>query len=130
MWNEISCTKLQLPPGPLTRGLPPPDPWSLCPLSSTEFVEPPSNKIPGYATRAVSENSEKEDSCNSERRWLYNTVYMKLPHPCTGCTAQSGTRSENTETCSQPHCCAATNNAVCRAVLSSVSATVMQTCTL
>ena len=25
----------------LTRGLPPPDPRSLCPLSSTEFVEPP-----------------------------------------------------------------------------------------
>ena len=52
MWNEISCTKLQLPPEPLTRGLPPPDPCSLCPLSSTEFVEPPPppNKIPGYAT--------------------------------------------------------------------------------
>ena len=28
-----------------------PDPRSLCPLSSTEFVEPPHpNKIPGYAT--------------------------------------------------------------------------------
>jgi hypothetical protein len=25
----------------VTRGLPPPDPRSLCPLSSTEFVEPP-----------------------------------------------------------------------------------------
>ena len=39
---------------PLTRGLPPPDPRSLCPLSSTEFVEPPTpsipNKILGYAT--------------------------------------------------------------------------------
>ena len=37
---------------PLTRGLPPSDPRSLCPLSSTEFVEtpPPPNKIPGYAT--------------------------------------------------------------------------------
>ena len=30
-WNEISCTNLQLPPEPLTRGLPPPDPHSLCP---------------------------------------------------------------------------------------------------
>jgi len=31
--------------------LPPPDPRSLCPLSSTDFVEPlPPNKIPGYAT--------------------------------------------------------------------------------
>ena len=38
---EKSCTTLQLPPEPLTRGLPPPDPRSLCPLSSTEFVEPP-----------------------------------------------------------------------------------------
>ena len=37
----MSCTKLQLPPEPLTRGLPPPDPRSLCPLSSTEFVDPP-----------------------------------------------------------------------------------------
>jgi len=31
IWNEISCTKLQLPPEPLTRGLPIPDPRSLCP---------------------------------------------------------------------------------------------------
>ena len=33
-------SKLHLPPEPLTRGLPPPDPRSLSPLSSTEFVEP------------------------------------------------------------------------------------------
>ena len=39
MCNEISCTKLQLPPQPLNRGLLPPDPHSLCPLSSTEFVK-------------------------------------------------------------------------------------------
>ena len=43
--NEISCTKLQLPPELLTRGLRPPrSPFS---LSSTEFVETPPNKIPG-----------------------------------------------------------------------------------
>jgi hypothetical protein len=30
-----------MPPEPVTRGLPPPDPRSLCPVSSTEFVEPP-----------------------------------------------------------------------------------------
>jgi len=42
--------KLQLPPEPLTRGLLPPDPHSLCPLSSTEFVDPPPEKTPGYAT--------------------------------------------------------------------------------
>ena len=46
----MSCTKLQLPPGPLNRGLPPPDRRSLSPLSSTEFVDPPPNKTPGYAT--------------------------------------------------------------------------------
>jgi len=52
---KFYCAKLQLPPEPLTRGLPPPpDPCSLCPLSSTEFVETPTppNKIPWYATGA------------------------------------------------------------------------------
>jgi hypothetical protein len=34
-------TKLQLYPEPLTRGPLPPDPRSLCSLSSAEFVEPP-----------------------------------------------------------------------------------------
>jgi hypothetical protein len=37
---------------PLTRGLPPADPRSLCPLSSTEFVEPP-EKIPEYAIASI-----------------------------------------------------------------------------
>jgi hypothetical protein len=32
---------------PLTRGANAPDPRSVCPLSSTEFVEPPLEKIPG-----------------------------------------------------------------------------------
>jgi len=35
---------------PWLWGYCPPDPHSLCPLSSTEFVEPLPNKIPGYAT--------------------------------------------------------------------------------
>ena len=35
---------------PWLGGLLPPDPRSLCPLSSTEFVEPSPKKIPGYAT--------------------------------------------------------------------------------
>jgi hypothetical protein len=34
-------TKLQLSPEPLTRGPLRPDPRSLCPLSSAEFVGPP-----------------------------------------------------------------------------------------
>jgi hypothetical protein len=37
----------------LNRGLPPPDPRSLFRLSSTEFFEPPPNKIPGYATEYI-----------------------------------------------------------------------------
>ena len=38
-----------------------PDPCSLCPLSSTEFVEPPTppKKIPGYAT-----GSARDFFCN------------------------------------------------------------------
>jgi hypothetical protein len=35
---------------PQTRGLPPPDPRFLCPLFSTEFVEPARKKNPGCAT--------------------------------------------------------------------------------
>jgi hypothetical protein len=37
----------------VTRGLPPPDPHSLSPLSSTEFVKPPLKKIPRYAAAAL-----------------------------------------------------------------------------
>ena len=40
MWNEISCTKLQLPPEPLTRGLLSPDPRSLCPVLNWIFWTP------------------------------------------------------------------------------------------
>ena len=36
-----------MPPEPLTKGLLPPDPSPLCPLSSTEFVEPPRTKFLG-----------------------------------------------------------------------------------
>ena len=50
-----------MPPEPLSRGLPPPDPHSLSPLSSTEFVEPPPKKIPGYATANISPPSIFQD---------------------------------------------------------------------
>jgi hypothetical protein len=48
---KISCKKLQLPPEPLTRGLPPPDPVLsvLCPQLNL-LNTPTPNKIPGYAT--------------------------------------------------------------------------------
>ena len=46
--------KLQLPPDPLTRGLPPPEPHALCPqlnlLNTLPPTSRPANKIPGYAT--------------------------------------------------------------------------------
>ena len=49
MCNEISCTKLQLPPKPLARGYRPQIPflYVLCP--QLNLLSPP-NKIPGYAT--------------------------------------------------------------------------------
>jgi hypothetical protein len=46
---------------PLTRGLPPPDPRSLCLLSSTEFVEPPRTKFLG--TPLVGTNSLCYHNC-------------------------------------------------------------------
>ena len=42
---NYSCLK-----NPRLGGLPPTEPRSLCPLPSTEFVEPLPNKISGYAT--------------------------------------------------------------------------------
>jgi hypothetical protein len=45
--------------GTSDKGLPPPDPHSLCLLSSYEFVEPPPTKkkflkkVPGYATATL-----------------------------------------------------------------------------
>jgi hypothetical protein len=53
-----------MPPEPLTRGLPSPDPRSLCPLSSAEFVEPPPKKNPGYATAAT----HKYAACPLQRK--------------------------------------------------------------
>jgi hypothetical protein len=49
-------------------GLPPPDP---CPLSLTEFVEPPSlNKIPVYATAADNLNNPSW-KCGQPVYYLY-----------------------------------------------------------
>ena len=60
-----------MPPEPLTKGLPPPDPRSLCPLSSTEFVEPsPPKKIPGYAT-------VHERTCTQPEVHVNNLCYVR-----------------------------------------------------
>jgi hypothetical protein len=64
---------------PLTRGLPPPDPRSLCPLSSTEFVgtPPPPNKIPGYATDL---NHTGTGICQRAPEYLINSLLVSS-HP-------------------------------------------------
>jgi hypothetical protein len=46
-WSESGFHSFANWVEPLTMELPFPDPHSLCPLSSTEFVEPPTKKIPG-----------------------------------------------------------------------------------
>jgi hypothetical protein len=68
----------RLPPEPLTRGLPPPDPRSVCPMSSTEFVEtpPPLNKMPGYATVLI---------CHTRHNWYLSSSWQDLdPLTCSG----------------------------------------------
>jgi hypothetical protein len=59
---------------PLTRRLLPPDPHSLCPLSSAEFVEPPPKKIPGYAT---AENIIISDIHKSVRKFALKSKSLK-----------------------------------------------------
>jgi len=62
---------------PWLGGLPPPDPRSLCPLSSTEFVEPPPNKIPGYATA-----SPHRRFSSSSFNFQYYLVYIQTSSSC------------------------------------------------
>jgi hypothetical protein len=81
---------------PLTRGLPPPDPRSLCSLSSTEFVEPPPplslEKIPGYATDSgggwVGLRSDLDGYGEEKILYLYRTVQSgasSSPDPAFEC---------------------------------------------
>jgi hypothetical protein len=72
IWVSFIC---KLSVEPLTRGLPPPDPRSVCPLSLTEFVEPPwrnppPEKIPRYAT------DDHLRSCYEESMHTRTTVIM------------------------------------------------------
>jgi hypothetical protein len=52
----------------------PPNPRSVCSLSSTEFVEPPPKKIPGYATG--------DSDCSIPSSTKYNNIwsYNSIPH--------------------------------------------------
>ena len=62
---------------PWLWGLPPPDPCSLCPLSTIEFVEiPPPWKFPGYAT-----------AWNSPSQFAFWKILQNLEHTLTVLTA-------------------------------------------
>ena len=76
IWSEISCIKLQLPPEPLTRGLPPPDPRSLCPLSSSEFVEPP-HRTKFLGTPLIGWIGER-DICGHRSWWVGGSAESHL----------------------------------------------------
>ena len=70
---EISCTKLQLPPEPLTRGLPPPDPRSLCP--QLNLLNPPpteQNSWVRHCQKAVTEFDSVLAA--SQRTCVVNTI--------------------------------------------------------
>jgi hypothetical protein len=65
---------------PLTRWLPPPDPHSLCPLSSTEFVEPPEKNswvrhLPPRFTNGPNKQNlhplREDEPSSLVRGWLY-----------------------------------------------------------
>ena len=86
MCNEISFTKLQMSPDSPTRGLiPHRSPFSLC---STEFVEPPPTKIPGYATAPYLNGVNREDSSfnqmigDQEERCSVVVVQLRSAQPC------------------------------------------------
>ena len=72
---------------PWLWGLPPPDPRSLCPLSSTEFVEPPTpDKILGYATAWLPRHvTFQMEGCSWWMRYSWKVTFgsfciSHLPH--------------------------------------------------
>jgi hypothetical protein len=68
---------------PLTRGYRPPDPHSLCPLS-TEFVKPP-HKIPEYATEALLSVTIRCILISLSSFMAIPSVYTQLCHKITFC---------------------------------------------
>jgi hypothetical protein len=63
---------------PLSRGLPPSEPRSLCPLSSTEFVERPKNS---WRNTPPSSPPEKIPRYASAERWPFTlTAKSHWPH--------------------------------------------------
>ena len=112
IWNGISCTKLQLPPEPLTRGLLPTDPFLsvLCPQLNLLNSPPHPKKISGYATDA-SRNcawtvSIRLPSCSKQLHhgsaighWHFHTADAWVQSQANVCAIygeQKGTRTDLT----------------------------------
>ena len=72
---KIFCTKLQPPPEPLTRGLPPPDPRSLCPqLNLLNTPRPEKNSWVRHWITAM-ENTDKLFLAHHKDKNLHYSIY-------------------------------------------------------
>jgi len=79
MWNEISCTKLQLPPEPLTRGLLPLQIRFLsvlCP--QLNLLNPTLTKFLGTPLHDMSFILEKESQQASQVKILHAETYFQM----------------------------------------------------
>jgi len=79
---EVSCTKLQLPPEPLTsEGYRPQIPV-LCPLSSTEFVEPPPEQNSWVRHCNTEDIGEPQDSKGQRTGYSKEFLFAELYSFC------------------------------------------------
>ena len=67
-WNFLH----QITAASRTKWLPPPDPRPLCPLYSTEFVEPPPKKIPAWITQFTKDTVPPRNPTSSTSRTRYD----------------------------------------------------------
>jgi hypothetical protein len=56
--------------------VPPQDPNSLCPLPSTEFVDPPPNKIPGYTTGYIQQVFKDDLVLNQQELRVFSCLIV------------------------------------------------------
>ena len=94
--NEISCTKLQLPPEPLTKGLPPPDPRSLCP--QLNLLNPPEQNswIRHWYGGTSIEISRENWSLIKNGKKVSDTLYEDVSTFTMIWHSQTGHRTSNT----------------------------------
>ena len=88
---KFSCTKLQLPPEPLTRGYVPRSPFSLSSVLNWLFwTPPPRKKNPSYATASWCSEADFEGvKCTATRRndVISNMISESLHFRHTLCTS-------------------------------------------